>query len=569
MQPRAVPFGTGVSSEPALVPKGTAWADPGHSSPSTCAIGSRSDPTSNAARIVITRDAVVSSGSAPSIGVRTMNLFQKLLLAPAALGLMAPLVVDANRPASAADLNLSGVNRYALADGQVTSISQFADVKPTDWAYQALSNVIERYGCVAGYPNGSFKGGRAITRFEAAALLNACLDRVTETTDQLKKLLAEFQRELALLKGRVDGLDARVGALEANQFSTTTKLSGLATMVVGGVSNNPAGSQVSFNYDLQLNLDTSFTGKDLLRTVLRAGNFDSNSNAFGTGLSTLEIAFQEDSGPDALGIDKLYYQFPIGKQFTATLGARVGQEDMLALWPSAYPKDTILNVLTLNGAPMAYNKNLGPGFGLWWQDSSGWSVTANYVAANAANSSQGLFTGGSAGTSTVQLGYGKENWGIAALYSYVQAGVGVPGATPFITTQIEDEGVNTNAFAISGFWQPAKSGWLPSISGGYGINSSSGGDLTTSQSWMVGLQWSDVLVKGNSFGMGVGQPSFATATSNDTADESGVWAWEWWYQWQLSDAISVTPAVFYFNNPQGNEGGANQFGALVKTSFRF
>ena len=473
----------------------------------------------------------------------------------------------------AADLNLSGVNRYALANEQVTSISQFADVKPTDWAYQALSNLIERYGCVAGYPNGSFKGGRPISRFEAAALLNACLDWATETTDELKKLLAEFQRELALLKGRVDGLDARVGALEANQFSTTTKLSGLATMVVGGVSNNPAGSQVSFNYDLQLNLDTSFTGKDLLRTVLRAGNFDSNTNAFGNGLSTLEIAFQEEGGPDVMGIDKLYYQFPIGKQFTATLGARVGQEDMLALWPSAYPSDTILNVLTLNGAPTAYNKNLGPGFGLWWQDSSGWSVTANYVAANAADSSTGLFTSGSAGTSTVQLGYGKENWGLAALYSYVQAGVAVPGATPFITTQIEEAGVNTNAFAISGFWQPSKSGWLPSISAGYGINSSSGGDLSTSQSWMVGLQWSDVLAKGNSFGMGLGQPSFATATRNGAPDESGVWAWEWWYQWQLSDAISVTPAVFYLNNPQGSlqgiEGGGNQFGALVKTSFRF
>jgi len=473
----------------------------------------------------------------------------------------------------AAEFNRSGVNRYALADEQVTSISQFADVTPTDWAYQALSTLIERYGCVAGYPNGSFKGSRAISRLEAAALLNACLERVSETTDELKKLLAEFQQELALLKGRVKRLDGRVGMLEASQFSTTTKLSGLATMVVGGVSNNPAGSQASFNFDLQLNLNTSFSGKDLLRTVLRSGNFDANRNAFSSGLSTLEIAFQEDSGPDAKGIDKLYYQFPIGKQFTATLGARVGQEDMLALWPGAYPSDTILNVLTLNGAPMAYNKNLGPGFGLWWQDSSGWSVSANYVAANAANSSQGLFTGGSAGTSSVQLGYGKENWGLAALYSYVQAGVAVPGATPFITTQIAEGGVNTNAFAISGFWQPAKSGWLPSISAGYGINSSSGGDLTTSQSWMVGLQWSDVLAKGNSFGMGVGQPSFATATRNGVPDESGVWAWEWWYQWQISDAISVTPAVFYLNNPQGSlqggEGGANQFGALVKTSFRF
>ena len=492
-----------------------------------------------------------------------MKSLPSLLLTPFMLAL----------PAAAAEWNLSDMGSYARngsggSHEQVTSISQFADVKPTDWAYQALSNLIERYGCVAGYPNGSFKGGRAITRLEAAALLNACLDRVTETTDGLKKLLSEFQKELALLKGRVDGFDGRVGALEANQFSTTTKLSGLATMVVGGVSNNPAGSQVAFNYDLQLNLDTSFTGKDLLRTVLRAGNFDSNNNAFGNGLSTLEIAFQEEGGADSMGIDRLFYQFPIGSQFTATIGGRVEQIDMLALWPSAYPSDTILNVLTLNGAPLAYNKNLGPGFGLWWQN-NGWSVSANYVAANAADSSTGLFTSGSAGTSTVQLGYGKENWGVAAIYSYLDGGVAVPGATPFITTQIEEGGVNTNAFAISGFWQPATSGWLPSISAGYGINSSSGGDLTTSQSWMVGLQWSDVLAKGNSFGMGLGQPSFATATSNGTPAESGVWAWEWWYQWQISDAISVTPAVFYLNNPEGNQGGANQFGALVKTSFRF
>ena len=487
-------------------------------------------------------------------------------LVPLAGGQLAPIPVQAFEGLSPANAVVSSAG--SSASEQVTSISQFGDVKPTDWAYQALSTLIERYGCVAGYPNGSFKGGRPISRFEAAALLNACLERVSETTDELKKLLAEFQQELALLKGRVDGLDARVGALEANQFSTTTKLSGLATMVVGGVSNNPAGSQVSFNYDLQLNLDTSFSGKDLLRTVLRAGNFDSNNNAFGSGLSTLEIAFQEPSGANVLGIDHFFYQFPIGKRFTATLGGRVGQEDMLALWPSVYPKDTILDVLTYNGAPMAYNSNLGPGFGLWWQN-NGWSVSANYVAANAADSSTGLLTSGSAGTSTVQLGYAKENWGVAALYSYVQAGVTVPGATPFITTQIAEGGVNTNAFAISGFWQPATSGWLPSISAGYGINSSSGGDLTTSQSWMVGLQWSDVLAKGNSFGMGLGQPSFATATSNGTADESGVWAWEWWYQWQLSDAISVTPALFYLNNPQGSEGGANQFGALVKTSFRF
>jgi hypothetical protein len=484
-----------------------------------------------------------------------------------------PLLLLLLTPAavSARELQLHDVHRYAGSSPsleQVTSLAQFADVRPTDWAYQALANLIERYGCVAGYPDGTFKGGRAMTRFEAAALLNACLDRVTEVTDELKRLMAAFEQELAVLKGRVDGLEAKVGELEATQFSTTTRLSGLATFVLGGVNNNPVGEQVTANYDVQLTLDTSFTGKDLLRTVLRAGNFDGDRNAFGGGLSTLEIAFQEDSGPDVLGIDKLFYQLPIGERFTATFGARVGQEDMLALWPSVYPSDTVLNALTLNGAPLAYNKNLGPGFGLWWQ-ADGFSLSANYVAANAANSTQGLFSRDSAGTSTVQLGYGQENWGLAAIYSRIDGGVGVPGATPFITSQIEDHGVQTNAFGISGFWQPAAGGWIPSISAGYGINDSNRGDLRTSQSWLVGLEWGNVLAEGNSFGMGFGQPAFASSTRNGAHTETGVWAWEWWYQWQVADSISVTPAIFYLNHPGGKEGGRDQFGALVKTSFSF
>ncbi|MFN7631436.1 MAG: iron uptake porin, partial [Cyanobacteriota bacterium] len=144
-----------------------------------------------------------------------MKLFQQLLVAPAALGLMAPFA------ANAADLNLSGVNQYA-SEEQVTSINQFSDVKPTDWAYEALSRLIERYGCVAGYPDGTYRGQRYMTRYEAAALLNACLDRITEITDELKKLMKEFEKELAVIRGRVDGLEARVGELEATQFSTTT-----------------------------------------------------------------------------------------------------------------------------------------------------------------------------------------------------------------------------------------------------------------------------------------------------------------------------------------------------------
>jgi len=533
------------------------------------------------------------------------------------LGWLPLLAVASASGAQAAELNLSGVNEYARQE-QVTSISQFSDVKPTDWAYQALSNLVDRYGCVAGYPNGTFKGGQAMTRYEAAALLNACLDRVTETTDELKRLMKEFQKELAVLRGRVDGLEARVGELEANQFSTTTKLSGLATFVVGantfsGSAINTSANTVnrapnyftgaarspvplpngtSFNYDLQLTLDTSFTGKDLLRTNLRAGNF--GRSVFGgdphaLGLSTLEVAFEEDAGPNVVGIDKLFYQFPIGGQFKATVGARVGQEDMLALWPNVYPSDTILNVMTVNGAPAAYNKNLGSGAGIWWE-SNGLSLSANYVAANGdssnptatvANGGGGIGNRNSGATGTVQLGFQQPQWGLAAIWSYVQPEtVFVPGTTPTTHGAIDHNlDARTNAFGLSGYWQPLKSGLLPSVSLGWGINNTSylttqpAGSVSTSQSWMVGLQWTDVFSRGNDFGFAVAQPIFATSLTGDRTPTDGNYVWEWWYKFQVTDNISVTPALVYFSRPLGMQTPAGetfqQFGGLVKTSFRF
>jgi hypothetical protein len=541
-----------------------------------------------------------------------MKLFQQLLVAPAALGLMAPVA------ASAAELNLQTVDAYAADSAeQVTSVSQFGDVKPTDWAYQALSNLIERYGCVAGYPDGSFRGGRAMTRYEAAALLNACLDRVTEVTDELKRLMAEFEKELALLKGRVDGLEAKVGELEANQFSTTTKLKGTAYFVVGANSFGgdatagivgsaytgiPAGQKyadgarqlegaTTFNYDLRLDLDTSFTGKDLLRTRLRAGNFGDSpwSGNAPVGLNAMEVAFEESCGAgtdcgDVVAVNRLFYQFPIGSNFTATVGARVRQDDMLALWPSAYPADTIIDVFTYAGAPGAYSLNLGAGGGLWWK-SGGFSISANYVSANGDNgnpSEGGIGTSGSQETGTVQVAYSGDNFGLAAAYTYSN-GTGIYGGngTPFAVSMFNTAD-SVNSVGISGYWQPLNASWFPSLSAGWGINTTSdkGGDdlvdfaSSTSQSWYVGLQWADAFVKGNTLGMAVGQPTFITNFDAGDAND-GNYAWEWWYKFQVTDNISVTPALFYLSAPLGQlqktDSGDSftNFGGLVKTTFKF
>ncbi len=619
-----------------------------------------------------------------------MKLFHQLLVAPAALGFLAPLSVDAS------DLNIHGVSNYAAtgersmarspvgkgtvsdytATGeQVTSITQFSDVYPTDWAYQALSNLIERYGCVAGYPNGTYRGNRAMTRFEAAALLNACLDRVTEVTDELKRLMKEFEKELAILKGRVDGLEARVGELEATQFSTTTKLKGQATFVLGansyggnakaiyspyvsplavppGVALLPPEKRAdvtaansgatSFNYDLQLFLDTSFTGKDLLRTVLRAGNFqnstfgDSNfrngdGNTVyrrgGVGLNSLAVAFQEPEDPNNVSVNRLFYQFPVGSSFTATVGGIVRQDDMLAVWPSAYPADSILEIFTYAGAPGAYNLALGSGAGLWWE-SDDFSISGSYISANGSFSqpsktydpntgsmscwnSGGIANDCAASVGTIQVAYAPENWGVAAAYNYSSgnnnpsksAGSGTPFANALSSLGV------VNSLGLSAWWTPEESGWIPSISTGWGLSQSSqfknsylltpflspaqNASSTrlevnsfTSQSWYVGLQWSDVFLQGNTLGLAVGQPTFVTAVDFESDSESdfvadGNYAMELWYAFQVTDNITVTPAIYYLSRPLGQltNGAAgvtgsrddtfNNFGGILKTSFKF
>ena len=488
-----------------------------------------------------------------------MNFLKKVMIIPVALGLVAPA-------ATASELNLDGVNQYASQE-QVTSITQFSDVQPTDWAYQALNNLVERYGCVAGYPNGTFVGGQAMTRFEAAALLNACLDRVTETTDELRKLLNEFQTELAILKGRVDGLEGRVGNLEATQFSTTTKLKGEATFVLGGVPGlvSNAGDDVgntTFNYDVRLNFDTSFTGKDLLRTRLRSGNF--SSDPFGSSSSLFKLD-KAESFADQVVLDRLYYQFPVAEGLTLTVGPKVRNTE-IAWVPSVY-KSEILDFFQLGGASGVYNKATGAGFGAQYAGKNGFVAGLNYVAQEGDDSEAGVFNSDGALNFMAQVGYRAPQWGAAVAYRYGTEGSRVRtfnalggGSGALVSGQ------ESNSVALNAYWQPSESGFVPSISVGYGYNGVSGDGRTTgatdSDSWFVGLQWSDVFAQGNTAGVAVGQPGNSEFVGDDAA------MLEIFYKYQVSDNISITPALFYVSNDQRFQ-GESSWGGVVQTKFTF
>ena len=631
-----------------------------------------------------------------------MKPFQQLLVSSAALGLVAPMAALASE---------TDLNRYApVTSDQITNISQFGDVQPTDWAYQALNNLVEQYGCVAGYPNGTFKGAKPLSRFEAAALLNSCLDRVTEATDELKRLAEEFEKELAVIRGRIDGIEKKIGKLEAAQFSTTTKLQGEATFVLGAVSfggsqntysradgsgfvapaangtqttpttanaakfanyrgripgagalgNNRNWGAVSFNYDVRLNLNTSFTGKDLLYTRLRSGNFtNSVFNGQPYSLLALDKAFAPTGGNNVVNIDRLYYRFPVGKTFTAVIGPRARNTEALAITPTFYRAD-LLDVFTLNGAPATYNKATGAAFALIWkqQVKKGQpflAASTSYVAPNgdSSNPSQGgLLTSGAQGSFLTQVGWAGPQFALTAAWRYGQCGqnltrrgtqfanqtlpcsegVGTSGVSPFWSGNS-----SSNNFALNAAWQPIKSGLIPSVSLGYGISSITsanfngynadsvvpGGNnqpttaqpfpsygnvrnITQLQSWQLGLQWNDLLAKGNAAGFAFGQPTYVSALSqngirspyrnyrtftnrgrslsgnynayngfndNPNGPNDGNFAFEWWYRFQVSNNISITPAIFYLSRPNGqytaNGESNNAFGGLVQTQFKF
>jgi hypothetical protein len=480
----------------------------------------------------------------------------------------AAAVATVAAPATAAEIDLKGVNQYASSD-QVTSINQFSDVRPTDWAYQALSNLVERYGCVAGYPNGTYGGGKAMTRYEAAALLNACLDRVTEVTDELKRLQAEFAQELAVIRGRVDKLEAQVTTLEAQQFSTTTKLRGEANFVIGGVDDyltkDGDSTRTAFNYDLRLNLDTSFTGKDLLRTRLRSANF--SSNPFGSSSSIFKLDKADNTSSEVgnnVVIDRLYYSFPaFNNTTTITAGALVRNTE-IAWVPSAY-ESKILDFFQVAGAPGVYNKAVGSGFGIQYGKKTGLVAGVNYVAQNGSDSSTGEFDRSGALNTLAQIGYRGQNWGAAFGYRYGTEGTrvrtynGLNGASGTLVP-----GQTSNGYAINAYWEPTQSGWAPSISAGYGWNTVSGtqSDATNSQSWFAGLTWDDVFVDGNSAGVAIGQ-----APTGENLEKSTLL--EIFYKYQVSDNISITPAIIYGSDNQRLAGNSSNWGGVIQTTFKF
>ncbi len=516
---------------------------------------------------------------------------------------------------------LQQLNRYTNegasnrnSAGQVTSVSQLSDVQPTDWAFQALQNLVERYGCIAGYPDGTYRGNRALTRYEFAAGLNACLERIVQLIQQpidtsnfvtkadlatLNRLLEEFQAELATLRGRVDALEARTAELEANQFSTTTKLVGEAIFAATDGIGSGSSSVPVLQQRVRLNLNTSFTGSDLLITRLQVGNStpldNTNINqgiAFPTGTSEGFQTHQVfgDTGNQFV-LDTLQYQFPLGDRIRVFVAANAGIFDDFTPTLNPYFENFDGGSGSIGAFAQRnpiYRLGGGQGIGLSWKWSQALELTAGYLAAEGFSPSagNGFFKGDFAALGQITW-TPSERFGAAVTYNHAYFGPGrfgfdngaghlETGTAPFTGTALANrvgatQPVTSDSVGLQLAWR---------ISSGVQLNGWAGytrvdlrdadvrGDIWNGA---IGLAFPDLGKEGNVAGVLVGVEPYLTELEgfgeffkNDVPLHV-----EAFYKYQVTDNISITPGVIWLNAPNQDADNDDVFVGTIRTTFSF
>lgn len=532
------------------------------------------------------------------------------------------------------------------AKGQVTSVSQLSDVQPTDWAFQALQSLVERYGCIAGYPNGTYRGNRAMTRYEFAAGLNACLNRVNELIASatanivsredlvtLQRLQEEFSAELATLRGRVDTLEARSAELEANQFSTTTKLQGEAIFAAIGATGGVPGSDdpnIILTNRVRLNLNTSFTGKDLLITGLQAHNFLGGADGSGSlqqalGLTAPGVNLAASSartgiepqfpsftpkdlsskGANDIELYKLLYIFPVANKLTLFAGTAAEVSDAFpAITPFAGEGQEAISrfaglnpVLRVSGGTSGSGLASAAGFILTPSKSLDFRALYGSVNANIPSTADDILPG----VSGTPLGSGLFGGSTVAAAQLTfkpskSIDIGLNYANSYHEINILGTGLvsaDTNALGLANgnLGIPVKLNSLggtvnwrfsPNIAlSGYGaaifVDDSSGrvDASTTFTSWMVGLHLRDIIKKGNTAGILFGQPLYRTEASGDGnlaaagVDRTTPYHLEAYYKFKVNDNLSITPGAFVLFNPEGDDNNDTTTVGLLRTTFTF
>ena len=474
-----------------------------------------------------------------------MKIFQSLLLAPAVLGIINPISADTT------DFNLEDLNSYSNSSQSVGFTNNYLNIQPGDWAHQSIKDLVISRGCNINVSE------KSLTRFEAAAIVNSCLGNIAEVTNVERNLINEFSSEIALLRGRVDGMEARMNEFEAGSFSTTTVASFSADFAIGAVDGKSvtvsggeatisanidgvAGNEdvvvkkadetinneaLSFDYGYQIDLSTSFTGEDSLDVSIDAGQ--------GT-LSELDL----NSDGNSLVVDGIAYTFPLGDKAIVFFGNSM---DGSTLFNTACvyggPTNTLDDCGNLNSALAV---GLGTAAGASYDFGNGFTAAVGYEGQGATTS--GLATKEGLDAIAGQFAYSNDTFGVSLTGARIE------------TSETDDDTFT----ALNAYYDPIQGG-LPSISVGYewGDDGSEPANADETSHYFIGLQWDEI-----------GDGTFGIAAGTQTPiieDGDELMMYEAWYSYPINDGMTITPLVFTKDQSTGKD----HTGIMVKTSFSF
>ena len=498
---------------------------------------------------------------------------------------------------SAFALSLPAGQSLNLSNDQFTSVSSLKDVSPNNWAYDALRSLVERYGCLVGYPNQTFRGNRPLTRSEFAAGLNACqttLERLLQENgvvlrddlETLKRLTQDFQAELSVLQTRVGNLESRLAYLEDHQFSTTTKLSGIVNFVLTG-SSGEGENNVVLQQRARLTLNTSFTGRDLLITRMAAGN-STIPNLDGGTKEVVQANQWYGDFNNSLFLVTLYYLFPVSDRLTMLI-TPVGGLHSDYTYPPVNPYFEDFNGGTTTLSSFAQHNQIlslggGSGTALSYRLTDSLTLGGGYYAALGGNPNQerGLFNGTfSTGASLKWQATKDLAFGANYIHGYFAPGAfgfsdnatsfGLPAysGTAIANNTLAQYATSTNAYGGEFFWQVSPSfgigAWLGYIQAtAIGVGD---GELWN---YALSFVFPDLGQEGNLGAVIVGaQPYLGSLSGVDPFPNSTPLHIEAFYRHQINQYISITPGVIWHPAPNQNQNNSDIVTGTLRMTFSF
>ena len=451
-----------------------------------------------------------------------MKLFQKLIAAPAIISMASGFAVNA------AEINSTDLSDYSNSNNLV-SLDDFKSdtLFPGDWAYDSLKDLT----------NSPKFNGNSVTRLEAAAELSNLIAGGEGLMNgaAINRLSDELGSELAIMKGRVDGLEARLNTIEAGSFSETTTASFKAIMAIGAIdgkgvttTKTDGNEDLEAGYSFQTKLKTSFTGDDSLSIAIDSGNYGSNDDF------ALDILAGMDETDDLLKVDGIGYKFPLG-DFTVLVGDGLdASKQFTTACVYGGPTDVLDDCGNVNaavdegGAHLSFEYDFGNGF-----------TTAFGYAGNETS----LGTEG-----------GQDGYGLNAAYSADRYGVSVTYGI------VEDGNDNDTYTAFNGYYSFDNG---LNISAGYEIGDKDNEPATSdeTEAYFVGIN-GDV---------GPGELGAAAGTYGSMTEASGSipdrMMYEVYYDYALNDGMTITPVIFTAEKATAT--AMDETGFMVKTTFKF